>query len=175
MSLRSHLVPLSVAAALGVAAGLAVPHVYGAGVALPAHAAVTPGNHPALAEDGEPILTEAQRARLAERHAALIAALPFYGQEAPADCYEDMVCWIGTAHDGRDDDSIIADLPHDIEAAEAAYPDEGTGWDHVTQQYADVLAEGLGDGDDTRQWESCWIRVADTTVVVCPDGTVVTS
>jgi len=178
MSIRSHLAATAAACAIGVAAGLVLPHVYGAGVGLPSASAVTPGNHPTAqptSEDGEPVLTAAQRQALADRHAALVAALPNYGKEAPKGCYEDMVCWIGSAHDGRDDDSIIADLPGDIAAAEKAYPDEGTGWDHVTHEFADALAEGLNPGDDTRDWESCWIRVADTTVVVCPDGTVVTS
>lgn len=44
------------------------------------------------------------------------------------------------------------------------------GWQPVSQQLADALAEGGSRGATTRKWERCAVRYGRTTVVVCPDG-----
>jgi hypothetical protein len=73
---------------------------------------------------------------------------------------------------GIDEAYQLADC---IADADCPMPD---GWEWVSPEIGDALAEG----DDTppehaasRDWESCWWHVGDTSVIVCPDGYVTTS
>lgn len=56
--------------------------------------------------------------------------------------------------------------------------DYTNGWVPVPSDIADALAEGDDSPPEsaaTRHWEACWMHVADTTTITCPDGFTITS
>jgi hypothetical protein len=55
------------------------------------------------------------------------------------------------------------------------YDTTGAGWQPVSQELGDALAEGEDATAGTRAWESCMVHEGVVTVVACPDGLVVTS
>jgi hypothetical protein len=72
---------------------------------------------------------------------------------------------------------LISHLPEDQPAPRPA-PSPASSWVPVPQELGDALAEG----DDTppenaatRDWEACSMLIADTTLIVCPDGFTTTS
>lgn len=53
-----------------------------------------------------------------------------------------------------------------------------TGWEFITSDLADALAEGDDTAPEnaaTRNWEACVIAYGDTSLIVCPDGFTTTS
>lgn len=85
----------------------------------------------------------------------------------------DWPAWMAEAEDdwwaGQDTPRLAA-----IHGAVEYVTQERLRWERVTQEIGDALAEG-SDKPWTYPWEDCVIAYGDTTVVVCEDGTVVTS
>ncbi|MGL4175376.1 MAG: hypothetical protein ACRCSN_04795 [Dermatophilaceae bacterium] len=63
-------------------------------------------------EEGRAVTAESQEATYASE--ALIDTLPYWGVRAPEWCLEDMMCWIGSAADGRDSITIMSMLESDL-------------------------------------------------------------
>lgn len=103
---------------------------------------------------------------LAEPDPLLAAMLPNYGQDAPEGCLEDMFCWMGSTSDGRSDEELRADLPEDVFAYAAAYPEDDL-W---------VPADpGWSTEPNGTEHGPCLANIGDTTFVVCSDGYIFTS
>lgn len=47
--------------------------------------------------------------------------LPYYRQDPPTWCQEDMPCWIGSSADGRSPQELIRDLPADLKDISLTY------------------------------------------------------
>lgn len=105
----------------------------------------------------------------AERRSVLADYLPYYGQDAPDWCAEDMACWIGSSADDRDDSELLRDLPADLRASRDDYGIDAPGtvfWD----QYPEDLIDSQG-----RSHAGCVVLINEPHLLVCPDGHVETS
>lgn len=128
----------------------------------------------------------------------LLRVLPYWQQQAPDWCAEDMACWIGSAADGRTPEEILASLMSDLRESSIAYAESGytepIGWadtgaegdEIVANAYlwapcsgtsgypcrvADMTEPGVTDADGG-QHHHCVIiaTTAEDSVAVCDDG-----
>jgi len=63
------------------------------------------------------------------RTMSLKKLLPYYNEEAPAWCLEDMACWIGSKADGRTDAQILTSLKCDLLGSSYDYSNTDAGYD----------------------------------------------
>lgn len=86
----------------------------------------------------------------------LAQVLPYYHEDAPLWCAEDMACWIGSNGDGRTDEEILAVLPTDLDWSSFAY--------------APDTIPAVEDEFGVRH-DECAVVIRETdSLVVCADG-----
>lgn len=72
--------------------------------------------------------------------AILRQVLPYYGQDTPSWCMEDMACWPGTSLDDRSPSQILTDLRCDLAWSAYTYGGEAVANEEDDPQADDVLS-----------------------------------
>ena len=79
---------------------------------------------PGQVGSSKPLVVQAQPL---DAHEVLLHVAPFFREEPPSWCAEDMACWIGSAADGRSDTEVLAAIRDDIAYSSWAYSPANVG------------------------------------------------